>query len=209
MAVHRRARLLREVDGGQRERGRPSASAAVRHVSAPPRPLRNKGLPRPGSLCGPSPGSENVRPSNGVPTQESSPRRSCSRTRPPRRARRDADAAPLRTQAQRECRQRCRRPLLRRSQAGAASRPTALRSRAPRRRSCADHAGVIDQPAPERPRDHAEEQHEAARETSDALRLAARAVQQRHDPVADHDRQPERRRVHRRERQEPAVDDGR
>ena len=68
---------------------------------------------------------------------------------------------------------------------------------------------MAGQPAAERTRDDAGEQRQAAGDSRDVLRVAARAMEQRHDPVADDHREPERRGVHRRQRQQPPVGDPR
>ena len=59
---------------------------------------------------------------------------------------------------------------------------------------------------PSRPRDDARKEHEPADHARDAAPVAL-VLEQRHDPVSRHDREPEGRDLHRRERPEPAVAD--
>jgi hypothetical protein len=79
-------------------------------------------------------------------------------------------------------------------------------------REAADHEARLDDPrslqqAPARgPRHHAEEEHEPTHQPRDVGRLAAAALQQRRHPVPEHDREPERGRVHDAERQQSSVE---
>ena len=146
----------------------------------------------------PSPGSENVSPSSGVPTRIVDRRDHVHEPDRGAAGRPAAAAARRRTPARTGCPQRCRRPPPRRSRAAAASRSRAARSRRPETTKLARMiAGrSISRPPSGReitPRNSTRPPASPAT----CSELAARAVQQRHDPVADDDGEPERRGVHR------------
>ena len=153
----------------------------------------------------PSPGSENVRPTSGVPTRivraanmliipTAAPGASgTSRAAPASDAANGSPAASPTTTAA--------------AIANGNGLPIASTATAPppTRKLRRSEAEMARDTATERTRHHARKEDERAGDSRDPLGVAARSVQERHHPVAEDDRQAERRREHRCQREQPAV----